>query len=167
MSRTMSFQLMSDLHLEFRSQCITVVPVADHLILAGDIGYPFAPLYKTFLTYVSGLFRTVFVVSGNHCYYNEHGIEATNVQISSICSSLPNVIFLNNQSYLLNGEILIAGTTLWTHVPSEKTLSVSNGISDYDEILHFDINVNNKLHQEAVEFLDTSSSSHYTSFTKL
>jgi hypothetical protein len=63
-------QYLSDVHLEFRQKLPRVVPKGDILILAGDIGYPFSGLYEEFLRKMTHSFKKVFLVVGNHEYYN-------------------------------------------------------------------------------------------------
>jgi len=66
----MRIQYISDIHLEFLTNTPKVIPRADVLCLVGDIGYPFSKIYKKFLTEMNNLFKKVFLITGNHEYYN-------------------------------------------------------------------------------------------------
>jgi len=155
----MQFQIASDLHTEFftsrkdlqLSRFLT--PSAPNLLLAGDIGNPNLLSYYYFLSQASKAFKKVFVSSGNHEYYQakvEDEPRSRNEiksHISTIVSEFPNVYFLNNSSVLLTekdqdprdqhqlpSDILILGTTLWTHVPWDARHVVETKVNDYNMI---------------------------------
>jgi predicted phosphodiesterase len=69
----MTFQYISDIHLEhYKLEDIDkVIPEkeANILILAGDIGYPEEIQYKTYIQKVSQIWEKVFLIAGNHEYY--------------------------------------------------------------------------------------------------
>jgi len=70
----MKFQVFSDLHLENYSnhtfKCFE--PITPILFLAGDIGHIEEDLYKKFMDYVSENWEYVYVVLGNHEFYNDY-----------------------------------------------------------------------------------------------
>lgn len=75
---TTKLQYVSDIHLETHNNNTStelfktiLKPSAPYLALCGDIGYPGAPLYESFLKYCSDNFEHVFYVAGNHEYYND------------------------------------------------------------------------------------------------
>ena len=57
--------------------------------------------------------------------------------------------FLNNRSYRLkllpNKEIIIFGTTLWTHIPKDKLVAIECNMNDYSNIYYKDKNNVRKL----------------------
>jgi hypothetical protein len=115
---TFTIQYMSDLHIELLQRIPVVIPSAEYLALCGDIGNPYDMSYYRFLRQVSQKFKRVFVIAGNHEYYNNEVID-TNVKIQCVCRCFDNVTFLNNNSYMLEHEgkrIQILGTTLWSEV---------------------------------------------------
>ena len=67
---------ISDLHLEFYGDDVNFEKVmnfdndAEIICLAGDIGYPEHPNYEKFLSFISGKFKYVFLITGNHEYYH-------------------------------------------------------------------------------------------------
>jgi hypothetical protein len=77
MRTSILIRLISDVHLEERGYIPAgVFPDSEPvdfdiiLILAGDIGDPFAPLFKEFLLLAKSKYNTVLFVPGNHEYYN-------------------------------------------------------------------------------------------------
>jgi len=116
------FQYVSDLHLEFRKKVLRIPPVAPFLLLAGDIGYPCRSLYREFLRYAAHDFEKVFLVAGNHEFYQGakqgknlrwfHPLSMTSIldknMIMSISSTIPFMIFHTSVlSDLRFGAILI------------------------------------------------------------
>lgn len=70
---SVSFQVLSDLHLEINRQYLSYeIPVcAEHLILAGDIGrLTDYEDYRNFLQKQTARFKLVFLIPGNHEFYN-------------------------------------------------------------------------------------------------
>jgi len=157
----MSFQIASDLHLEFYSANASTYrrllkPSADYLLLAGDIGYP-CHLTK-FFEYCSPLFKKIFYISGNHEYYcSRHNAKTMNCidkEINDICALYPNIFYLNNQVYVINEgdnvtedtvkdtegidenpeEVVVVGTTLWSSIDPKNRSVINHSINDYRSI---------------------------------
>jgi predicted phosphodiesterase len=161
------FQLVSDLHLELYSpefeinlnDILTVS--APYLILAGDIGNPYQKIYDTFLNQCSKVFKKIFMVSGNHEYYQapvKNNITMVNSQIKSVVDKYDNIFFLNNDIHKIilddqdkildqekinknidknidkNIECIIIGTTLWSYVSSSLSKTIEVSINDYYKI---------------------------------
>lgn len=133
------FMLLSDLHLEFMKNIPEIIPKAPYLLLAGDIGYPEQPNFYHFLKNVSKKFETVFFVPGNHEYYQNYKIDIglgeqiktvneLDTLMKQICYSLPNVVYLNNDTYKLD-DLIIIGSTLWSDVSGNDYL-----INDYNQV---------------------------------
>jgi predicted phosphodiesterase len=148
-----TFQYISDIHLEFGAPPPTIPPTADVLLLAGDIGDPSHPTYAAFLQRMSRDFRQVFVIAGNHEYYGPRTMAETEEHIRSVCAALPNVIFLQNESHqVLDTEIWIYGTTLWTNIPDDPAIRtrLKSSISDYRRIKGFTPQVSTDLFRAAI-----------------
>lgn len=116
-SNKLLFQYMSDLHLE-KNNIPKLEIKAPYLILAGDIGIPETDNYQTFIEYCSKSFEKVFMVSGNHEYYQINKmfpktIDEVNVEINDISKRYKNVHFLNQSFVNINSELKIIGCTLW------------------------------------------------------
>lgn len=152
----MKIQLLSDLHTEFMDYDEAMLLFeqiktnADILVLAGDIGNPNIPNYQLFLSAVSNHYPKVFLVAGNHEYYGGT-IDDTNEKIHQLCTSFPNVTFLNNSMEVYAGHCWI-GTTLWTDVdPSTRHL-----INDCHRIEGADMHTFRSLHSGARSFLEAT-----------
>jgi hypothetical protein len=173
----MQFQLASDLHLEFYKDpryYPLIIPSAPYLFLAGDIGYPFEPHYQQFLSEQSTRFLLVFVIAGNHEYYQNKGgktKEQIDTHINIVCNSFSNVIYLNNRAYELEiprprkegstDKVVILGTTLWTNVPSQDESVVMKYMNDYRKIYtgesgqRISVSDTNKYHEQSVKWLES------------
>ena len=130
---TSRFQYISDLHLEMRRKIPNIPVIANQMILAGDIGNPFHDSYEEFLTLCSNNYKFTFVVSGNHEYWNDHGIDATNEKIEEITSKLGNVYYMNKRK-IETENVCILGCTLWSklsYIPPE-TRKVGDDINIFD-----------------------------------
>lgn len=154
-----TFQYVSDLHLECRDDdfLFEIKRNAPYLILAGDIGDPHKPNYTNFLKCVSDLFDEVFLISGNHEYYNNQGrtIDETDEHILNICKfCFTNVHFLQNTSYAIpNSDIIIFGATFWTKTDPEYFYILARDVNDYKCIPKFTIKMCNNLHTQSVNKL--------------
>ena len=119
-----SFQIVSDLHIEYRSDKIVnpltiITPSADVLILAGDIGsfYQHVQL-KTFLRELCPHFKIVLYIPGNHEYYTVNGYNPLSMdklldKFMEIEKYIDNLYVLNRSSVLIN-DTCILGCTLWS-----------------------------------------------------
>lgn len=169
-----SFQLFSDIHLEFFSQAKSpkIPPFAPFLFLAGDIGKINNENFKEFFDYCSSNWEKVFYVLGNHEYYHTHKtFDKLNLEYKSFFSENYTNIFLLDNSYFelhlpANGlrgsrgkefNLMIIGTTLW----SSPTLK--SDLNDFSQIKTFNIEKNRKygitldefhsLHSNSTDFL--------------
>lgn len=152
----MRIQYISDIHLEFHSKLLKEKrfhPVADVLCLAGDIGYPAAPIYKQFLTTVNCQYKKVFLITGNHEYYRScKSMEDMDTTITNILESnnLQNITYLDN-SYQDYEGVRFVGTTLWSKIPNNPSVF----INDFQEIPDMTPTFYNELHRCACEFLES------------
>ena len=152
----MIIQYLSDLHLELltTSQCTKLINhierVGDILVLAGDIGNPFSSTYNQLLIHVNKLFDKIFLITGNHEYYN-HGrsMEDTHARICDIVLLLDRVTFLDTEYEDYKGYRFI-GTTLWTKITDPHHV-----ISDTTAIRDMTVDLYNALHDEHVLYLET------------
>lgn len=152
----MKLRLLSDIHLElannglkYMKRFIPITPTPnDVLLLAGDIGNPAGNLYKLFITEMSKHYAKVFIVTGNHEYYQSyqrarsddfsglgvtyikgyrHSMEQIDNMIATFTATLPNVHFLQRTS-IIHNRVRFMGCTLWT--PSDYKLS--DQMNDYN-----------------------------------
>ncbi len=148
-------QYASDLHLEHYDKMpfSTILrPNARILALAGDIGRPDKPLYSSFLNWCHDKWDHIFLVAGNHEFYNTklfykweqsapHTYEERLAQCRAICSQWPNVHFLEkDEVYLEEYNTAFLGTTLWTHIPMNKFGEALHMVNDYNYIAKKDEN---------------------------
>ncbi|NBV29305.1 hypothetical protein EBS02_09895 [bacterium] len=125
-NRSMKFQLVSDLHLEFFKSVdrFPQIPVkAVYLLLAGDIGsLCHLDALVGFLKSLDS-FKKVFYIFGNHEYYGCDMNKDVVEKIQSLQQRLPeNVILLNKDSSIVSDEekIRIVGCTLWCDYNPEE-----------------------------------------------
>jgi predicted phosphohydrolase len=134
----MKIRYVSDLHLEI---CPFVLPYDEEdnddssiLVLAGDIAVSakFTDNMRRFFMNVSGRFKEVVYVPGNHEYY--HGDITDAIQkLKDELSFLPNVKILDSEVHWID-DVAFVGATLWTDVNkrSEHAMqSIKNGLNDY------------------------------------
>jgi predicted phosphohydrolase len=172
------FQYYSDLHIEHQpyGTVPTIIPIPDekvdyepednlpiffvkNLILAGDIGDPLTDEYWEFLKTVNDTFDNVFLICGNHEYYNT-SIDYVNRLIQANISfyELKNVHFLNNSSFMLDSSIKVVGSTMWSFIPEDNKKDVENYLNDYRLIQDFNTDKCNQLHKEAVNYIENELS---------
>ena len=120
-----NFQIVSDLHIEYRTNKVPdpltlITPTADILILAGDIGsfYQYDQL-KTFLINLCPYFKAVIYVPGNHEYYIMKGYQYQDMDILlqkfiEIEQIINNLYVLSKSSVQIN-DVCIVGCTLWSN----------------------------------------------------
>lgn len=185
-----SLRILSDIHLEFKPKIpdaidkfILPINASKNIVgLLGDIGCPFQPLYKEFIEKISKKYDHVFLLTGNHEYYNYPESESANIideteygariynmndidsHINTILKQYPNVTFLNNTYKHLYGYRFL-GTTLWSDVKESNINYISKSLTDYKRIY---INNNlitvsdtNDLHQKAIRWLNKELNNSY------
>jgi predicted phosphohydrolase len=150
-------QVCSDLHLENNdikeSDFPNIIkPVASILVLAGDIGDPFSPLFEQFLCYCSKHFQNVLFVTGNHEYYN-YSINEVDNKINKLCEKYKNFHFLNNGIFQYE-DLYFIGTTLWTDINSMNNYDLISVMVDYRKIINFTPELQKKLFKQNVEFIE-------------
>lgn len=135
----MRVQYASDLHLEFgeNSRWLKehpLIPSADILVLAGDIGYLGDDNYIShpFWNRVSEDFNQVIVVPGNHELYKFFDInELRNGWQLEIRH---NVRVCYNSVIALNEETDLIASTLWAHIPPTEEYLTERCVSDFKRI---------------------------------
>lgn len=151
----MKFQYISDIHLE-QGTVLNIVPYADNLILAGDIGDPGKKEYSIFLENMAAKFLDVFLISGNHEYYsNNRSMNDTEKMIKAIVAKYPNIHYLQNEVFEIPGKnISILGSTMWTRIDEHEANNIKCFISDYRCIPGFTIEQCNQIHRDSLLFLE-------------
>jgi predicted phosphodiesterase len=154
----MLIQYISDIHIEFYNnyrKIPKITPNSEILVLAGDIGYPSSSLYAEFLIDMNSKFKKIFLLAGNHEYYNlgknkDNGMEKINSKIKEIISynKLNNITFLDNSYEDYNGYRFI-GCTLWSEIKDKMYL-----INDFQNIKDINIELYNELYKVNYEYLE-------------
>lgn len=167
-NKKLSIQYISDIHLEFydKNEEFNIIPHSVNLALCGDIGYPGTSKYINFIKKCSYLFKNVFVIFGNHEYYNSVVVPYFNIETiekrKEYTKDFPgNVYFLDNSVlYLdiitndvykmkpinLNNKKLvkIIGSTLWSNINyhTGKRMNDSKAIykNNWEQLSWVDIN---------------------------
>lgn len=165
-----SFQLVSDLHLEYYNKVEFnktlfndfIIPSAPNLIIAGDIGYQHLDNYDIFMKLCSESFNKTFLVLGNHDYYCYKNNEILNMdeietKIKTIIEKYDNIHLLLNNIFEFDNCVIL-GTTLWTDIPFNMGPYISKTINDYNYIYQEDslitTNKTNYLHYNNVKWLE-------------
>lgn len=162
-----NLQYVSDIHLERKISYPKLVRKENNLALLGDIGDPFKDNYTDFLSYASDRWENVFLLAGNHEYWQaKYNYYDVNEKINDVVVKFDNVLFLNNTSSSLLPNYIILGTTLWSHILSFSSLSFSPSssasLSSYNlkkPLMGDDLKINlvdktfNELHFQSVNWL--------------
>jgi predicted phosphodiesterase len=144
------FQYISDIHLEHYKidKIKNIIPkkISPYLILCGDIGYPYKIEYKYFLDNITNIWDKIFIITGNHEYYqivnkyrNEkpHSICEIDEYIENLCKKYNNIFFLNEKSYEINindKKYILIGTPLFSYIPNEYKYYIWGQINDFNYI---------------------------------
>lgn len=164
-----TFQIFSDIHLEFYNKFPIIKPLAKYLFLAGDIGTIVSDTDKKvekFLYYCSSNWEKTFYVLGNHEFYQTTKssnktlcFEELELKYQQICNKFPNVYLLNDSHHEIIPELNVYGTTLWTN--PNKYIKPSDGIiSDYlndYNMITIKSNLNNTTNLLSSEFINKIS----------
>lgn len=147
----MKAQILSDIHLEYLNNIPNnIEPKCDLLILAGDIINKFSSLSNTFLDYVNNNWKKVFIVLGNHEYYNmDPNIVNTYIELkkyySELFSNYKNITLLDKTITFYNNRRII-GCTLWSRILDPNAFLFKN---IYDENKkNIDINFIQNIYKE-------------------
>ncbi len=156
----MKVQICSDLHLEFTANKNwlkenPILPSGDILIIAGDTNYlgrDFTTL--DFINKVSNEFEAVYLIPGNHEYYDGSDISKTlddfEVKIKD------NVFMLNNKAVNIKGVKFIF-STLWSKI-DKNIIDITMGMADFKYIKYdrqtFDVKKFNEIHEKCFKFIE-------------
>lgn len=155
----MKIQIASDLHLEsgrnsLHFQKSPLVPVADTLVLAGDIMcWDNNYLEHPFWDQVSQDYKQVFIVPGNHEFYTKKDM----AELASYGSIRNNIYWYNNISIMVE-DCLFIFSTLWSYIPLSIQERIKNFANDFSCIVcngkPFSIDEYNKKNEVSVAFIE-------------
>ncbi len=160
----MKIQFASDLHLEFNANSEylannPLIPCADILVLAGDIGYLEHPTYTThpFWDWAADNFKRVLVIPGNHEFYK--GYDLKNIADGMKVPIRSNIHWYYNKTEVIDGTEFIM-TTLWSHIPDHGKDIIRSRVSDFHCIQYDGHKLTtekyNDLHRGCLEFLKSA-----------
>ncbi len=167
----MKIQYCSDLHLEFREnkeylKANKLMPVADVLILAGDI-VPFCirDKHADFFRYVADNFESTYWIPGNHEYYNSDAVKRSGVMREKIKRN----VFLVNNLALNHNNVRFIFSTLWSHISPANEWDIERSASDFQLIRYngyrFSSTHFNELHENSLAFITEEVRKSYTGKT--
>lgn len=107
----MRIQILSDLHIEFKSYRIEVARDTEVLVIAGD--FAVANSLDRLETFAESIKKPIVFVAGNHDYYGGV-LDAVNKKLERIDNILDNFDFLNNRCVRI-GDVKFIGSTLWSN----------------------------------------------------
>ncbi|KAJ5907510.1 hypothetical protein N7495_000192 [Penicillium taxi] len=156
---SVSLQTLSDLHLEINQQYASFeVPVSSkYLILAGDIGslHDYSG-YLGFLEKRTNNFQKVFLVLGNHEFYNENfesGLEKARQLEQEPCLN-GRLLLLHQRRYNIpDTRVIILGCTLWSDIPPNVGEIVQSKVQDFKKIEDWTVDQHNSAHQSDLTWL--------------
>lgn len=148
----MKFQVISDVHLEFRGYLVEFPQTAPYLIIAGDTGDPESEIYRNFLQFQADRYDKVFLVNGNHCHYGRNR-EQTEELVAAICKTRSNIFFLNRTSYELDDDHVILGCVLWSDMQDDQRSDLYHFMGDLTAIQNWSFEQNNYQHRKETAWL--------------
>ncbi|KAF2803166.1 phosphoesterase [Mytilinidion resinicola] len=158
-SASQSFQILSDLHLEVGQQysSFSIPPSAPYLILGGDIGRLVDyNSYLSFLAQQTAQFEEVFLVLGNHEFY-ELGY-STGLANARKLESEPvlggKLILLHQTRYdVPKSSFSILGCTLWSQIPESARPRVQTALNHFRKIEGWTIDSHNAVFDTELAWL--------------
>lgn len=162
-----SFQILSDLHLEapMAYDIFNIPARAPNLALLGDVGNVRDLGFFQFIKDQLRKFRNVFFLLGNHEPYHSSWhetrtrIDKFSQEISQQAEREPSLglgkfVFLNRTRYDVSADVTVLGCTLHSHIRAEQEERVSFGFNDFYHIDNWDIVKHNAAHAEDLAWLN-------------
>jgi predicted phosphohydrolase len=159
----MKIQYWSDLHLEFKENIDYLMQrridvMGDILILAGDITY-WSELHfaHPFFDKVSEKFNQVYMIPGNHEFYN--GFDISILEKPLKINIRDNVFLVNNITETING-IDFFFTALWAKIKPQNAFYIEQKVNDFHLIKYNGETLKatefNRLCNQSFKFLEDS-----------
>jgi hypothetical protein len=155
-----TIQVLSDTHLEAKPHLMfndLIRPVADILVLAGNIGNPKELPYQEFIAECSRRFRWVILICGSFEYrllskYRGCTVLETDFYMLALATSFPNVLYLAHGEHIEVDGFNFIGATLWTPISIELAPILNDHYTNQflDKKTPWSVSVQNTLHEEHV-----------------
>lgn len=158
-------QIASDLHLDINKISLSSVikPVADILILAGDIcEVRRTSIIIPALKWAEEHFKKIYYIPGNHEFYGDH-YNRGRKKLMNLNSEKTTVLFAGHDEVQLNEKWNLYGATFWSYIPPSRQYEVEMTATDFRSIHGLTISTYNTLHECEGKWLEqklTSSSKH-------
>lgn len=146
-------QYASDLHLEFPENTrflekFPIQPIADVLVLAGDMGYLGNEDYveHPFWDWASRSYVQVIVIPGNHEFYQ--GYDLGKLHDGWSMEIRPNVKCYYNAVIPLTDDIDLIASTLWGHIEAKDAFVTERSVNDFYHVKVNGVVMNSQLFNE-------------------
>lgn len=158
MEDKISVTVISDIHIDKKDFIYNPMVTSDWIFICGDIGNPFSGKYFNFIKKVSQMHKKVFLIIGNHEYYQlkynktkkcstfMYDMDQVEEKIKKIANSFSNVFLLQKSIYIYN-NIRIIGCTLWTEC-DDMVIGDMYSIKDFSNDKYRELHKNHKLFLE-------------------
>lgn len=165
MSVPISFQIISDLHLESHTSYndFKFPQTAPYLALLGDIGHASNDELFSFLERQIRRYKAVFYLLGNNEPYGlslsatKERVQAFAFRMDHLRATSANIgkfIFLDQTRYDLDEHTTVLGCTLYSNILHEQANAVSARLGDFRYIEDWDVSAHNAAHRSDLAWLD-------------
>lgn len=163
-----SFQIMSDLHLETHPSYdhFAFDATARHLALLGDVGHVQDAGLFAFLEAQLARYATVFFLLGNHEPYHTR-LETARARMREFedrmnrihhsadgSTSTGRFVFLEKTRHDLTDDLTVLGCTLFSRISSEQGREVAARLTDFKETLDWGVYEHNRAHEADLSWLN-------------
>ena len=160
-----SFQILSDLHLETHSsyRSFKFPQTASYLALLGDIGHVANDELSSFLETQLGHYSIVFFLLGNHDPYHL-SLKVAKAKMCRFQASMDKkalmgkFVFLDQTRYDVTKDLTVLGCTLFSHISFRQEFAVESRMVDFKDILRWNVDDHNAAHESDIEWLNAQVS---------
>lgn len=161
-----SFQILSDLHLETHPSyySFTFTKTAPNLALLGDVGHVANNQLFTFLEAQLNRYSVFFFLLGNHEPYHmsfktaKSKMRAFQTKIDKRSTTMGKFVFLDQTRYDLASNLTILGCTLFSRISPKQDFAVESRMVDFRDILRWTTDDHNEAHQADLAWLNAQVS---------
>lgn len=160
-----SFQILSDLHLETHSSygSFRFSQTASYLALLGDIGHVGNDELFSFIEDQLGRYSVVFFLLGNHDPYHL-SFKIAKAKIRNCQKSMDKrfltgkFVFLDQTRYDLTKDLTVLGCTLFSQVSFRQEFAIESRMVDFKDILRWNVDEHNAAHKSDLQWLNAQVS---------
>lgn len=153
----MKFQIISDIHIDYNKNYPKFIKDDDtqNLILAGDIGSPYDPIFAEYIKEATNLYKNVYFIAGNHEYYGYSLLEINN-KLKDYEKLYSNFKYLQqNIIDIENTNIRLIGCTLWSKVEDHLYYELNDfKYIKYNDTISLNPNISRELHKQDLSWLE-------------